>query len=116
MQAQSSSDISAKVVEYTLSKEGKRVKRGECWDLVAEALDYAGANWQRPGDFGEKINYEKNPVMPGDIIEFKNTKFDMPDRSSYHMPQHFAIITAVSDAGNFTIDLFMFFNDFFYNI
>lgn len=102
--AQSATDVHTKIVEYTLSKEGKRVNRGECWDLVAEALDYAGADWQRPRGFGEKIDYEKDPVLPGDIIEFRKARFEAPDRrSGYEMPEHFAVIVEVQGPGRFRI-------------
>jgi hypothetical protein len=102
--AQSTSDVHTRIVEYTLSKEGKRIKRGECWDLVAEALDYAGANWQRPRGFGEKVDYEQEPILPGDIIEFRKARFERPDgRSGYEMPEHFAVIVEVPGPGRYLI-------------
>jgi hypothetical protein len=91
-QSQVSVDVGESIVAYAMSKEGKKVKRGECWDLVAEALDDAGADWARPDNFGESVQWQNEDLLPGDIIEFRNVKIKSPDRYSLEMPQHFAIV------------------------
>lgn len=91
------------IVSYAMSKEGKKVKRGECWDLVAEALDDAGAKWTRPDKFGEKVDWESERVQAGDIIEFRNVKIKRPDRYSIEMPQHFAIVVTQLDNRQYRI-------------
>ena len=86
--------VGDKIVEYTLSKEGKKIDRGECWDLVSEALNRSGANWDPPTGFGDKIDYTKDEVLPGDIIELKNAKISA-DNWTYQFPQHYAVIVEV---------------------
>ncbi len=93
-------------MERNLEKEEERkikVKRGECWDLVAEALDHAGAKWVRPDKFGARIDWEKERLEAGDIIEFRNVKIKSPDRYSLEMPQHFAIVVSQLDNKQYRI-------------
>ena len=87
-------DVNQRMVEYTISKEGKKVDRGECWDLVANALDRSGAQWDPPRGFGEKYDPSKVKVKAGDIMEFKNVKLQ-GDTWAFVFPQHFAIVTEV---------------------
>ena len=53
----------------------KKVDRGECWDLVAFALNYAEAKWKAPLEFGTIVNHQKDELKPGDIMTFANTEF-----------------------------------------
>ena len=86
--------VNEQVVAYTLSKEGKKIDRGECWDLIANALDESNAKWDPPRGFGEKYDPQKKDVQPGDIIEFKNVKLQ-GDNWAFVFPQHFAVITEI---------------------
>jgi hypothetical protein len=99
------SSVEAKIVEYAHSKLGKKVGKGECTDLVNEALRIAHA---RPGDFTDAANYHwghsrgqlKTGIKPGDIIQFENCVFKSTQtltnggtRSSEQtMPHHTAIV------------------------
>ncbi|MFZ1333710.1 MAG: hypothetical protein WAR83_16070, partial [Flavobacteriales bacterium] len=38
-------ELNQHIVAYALGQEGKKVGRGECWDLAAEALNSGGATW-----------------------------------------------------------------------
>lgn len=56
---------------------GKKVDRGECWDLAAGALAYSGAYFDRSSKktvtiYGRLLNYKKEEVMAGDLIQFEN--------------------------------------------
>jgi hypothetical protein len=58
-----------KIVEYVNTVIGKKVGRGECWDLANEALTYANARWEFPTKFGRAIDYKKEQVLAGDLIQ-----------------------------------------------
>ena len=97
------SDVSSAILDYTNQKMGKKVKRGECWDLVSEALDYANADWDPPTGFGKRLDLEANEVQPGDIIEFKNVRIVTPDRQTLEAPQHYGVIMEVLDNKKYII-------------
>ncbi|WP_258542876.1 CHAP domain-containing protein [Parvicella tangerina] len=90
------------VVEYAVDHLGKKIDRGECWDLVAFALDDVEAEWQSPFDFGEKINYKTTALQPGDIISFDGVKFES-DNGYVTFPMHYAIVYKVTDKDHLTI-------------
>lgn len=83
---------------------GKKVGHGECWDLAAEALNSAHAQWDGFYGFGTKV--QPTEALPGDIIQFEGVQVEVrsPDsirRESYG--HHTAIVTAVLAPGVFTI-------------
>ncbi|MCD6067351.1 MAG: hypothetical protein K0S33_2177 [Bacteroidetes bacterium] len=83
--------VADKIVAYSLSNMGKKVDRGECWDLAAFALNNAGAKWDGSLNFGTKIDFKTNPLLPADILQFENVKFKGQYYSST-FPQHTAIV------------------------
>lgn len=87
--AQSKAD---RILTYTDSVMDKKVSRGECWDLVAGALDYVEADWNPPLEFGEEILPKKQKIKAGDIITFKNVRFDLPTNEWLTFGEHFAIV------------------------
>ncbi len=85
-----------KVLEYTKSVIGKKVDRGECWDLANRALEYAGASWDGAYKYGQLINHKKTKALAGDIIQFSNVKVKYKKGNSTFVesyPHHTAIIT-----------------------
>ncbi|MCB9197066.1 MAG: CHAP domain-containing protein [Flavobacteriales bacterium] len=90
------------IVEYAVKNLGKKVDRGECWDLVAFALDNAKAEWQMPFDFGDKFDYQKETIKPGDIISFDNVRFES-DNGYMTFPMHYAIVYKVIDKDHIEI-------------
>ena len=92
-----------KIIEYCELNMGKKIDRGECWDLLKYALDFAKADWSAPLDFGEKINYKVQDILPGDIVQFKNAKFVYENGSNMNMPHHFAIVYKVNGSGQYTL-------------
>ncbi len=100
--SQKTSIVNKKVMEYTKKMIGKKVDRGECWDLVAKALDFAQAAWTRPKGFGKVLNLEKDNVKEGDIISFNNVKFELPN-SWMTFPKHYAVIYKVYSFGDYQI-------------
>ena len=95
-------EVNQKVVEYCKSKVGTQVDRGECWDLAKFALDYAHAKWNPPYNYGEKFNYKKGGLLPGDIIQFENVTFKW-DLGAMSFPHHTAVVMEVKGDGKITI-------------
>jgi hypothetical protein len=81
--------VPQKVLAFAKKNMGKKVDRGECWDLANMALNDAGANWKSPYEFGTKTNI--NQTQAGDIIQFTDTKLKFPF-GSMSFPKHTAIV------------------------
>lgn len=92
-------DVNAKVLEYCKKSMGKKVGRGECWDLAKFALDYAQAKWEPPYNYGEVVNPKTTQILAGDIIQFEKVK--TTDGTVY--PHHTAIVFEVLGKDNFLI-------------
>lgn len=86
-----SSDVTDKIVAYCLDHVGKKVDRGECWDLAAAALNHAGAKWSPPFNFGTKYDYKKEVIQAGDIIQFERVTISIPN-GEYNIPHHTAVV------------------------
>lgn len=83
-----------KVLEYCEQQMNKKVDRGECWDLARFALDHADADWKSPYDFGDKVNFKKDKIYPGDIIQFENVKLTFKNGYATY-PHHTAVVYKV---------------------
>ena len=84
-----------KIVEYVTTVVGKKVGRGECWDLANEALTYANAKWKFPTTFGKAIDYKKEPLLAGDLIQITNVVMESRTDTSlvrWKMVEHTAIV------------------------
>ncbi|MFN6943968.1 MAG: hypothetical protein ACK4ND_03405 [Cytophagaceae bacterium] len=95
-------ELNQKILEFVKSKINQKVGRGECWDLAAEALNSYGAIWDGKYKYGRKVNPKKEPVYPGDIIQFEKIELTyVKDGCKYKesMPHHTAIIYAVKGDG-----------------
>lgn len=87
------------VLQYAQSKLGQQVGRGECWDLVDQALRAAGA--QPPGQgslgsyqFGDVVPLDK--VLAGDVLQFEGVVFKgAKGNGTYtnNFPHHTAIVS-----------------------
>ena len=100
--AQDTSLINKKVVSFCEKNIDKKVGNGECWDLAKESLNFAGATWTPPYEFG-KIILPTNAVLPGDIIQFEKVKIVYPDKSWKELPHHTAIVYKVISRGKYII-------------
>jgi signal peptidase I len=94
--------VPSKVLSFCEKNMGKKVGKGECWDLAKEALDFASAEWTPPYLFGKKLT-KKELVKAGDIIQFENVKIIYPDKSWKELPHHTAIIYKVISPGKYII-------------
>jgi hypothetical protein len=90
----------AKVLEYVNTVIGKKVDRGECWDLANKALTFANAQWTFPTTFGKPIDYKTEIVLAGDIIQINNVVMESKTATSitrWKMTEHTAIVYEVLD-------------------
>lgn len=97
-------NINNKIIEFVNSVMGKKVGRGECWDLAQAVLDYYSADWKRPTYFGIPLNPEKDNIIPGDIIQMYNVRLEYNNKIEYFgLPEHTAIVYKVISKNNFKI-------------
>lgn len=89
------------VIEAAKPYIGRKVGKGECWDLIKVVLDEAQADWDGFEGFGKKVNPKTDCLSPGDIVMFKGVLFEgeAADGSTYSfsMPNHYAIIMGITD-------------------
>jgi len=94
--------LNKKIIEYVNTVIGKKVDRGECWDLANQALTRINAKWDHQYVYGRKINPEKEKVYPGDIIQFKNVKISYREGNTVRfeeMKHHTAIVYTIIKPG-----------------
>lgn len=107
----------AQVVNFAIDRMGQRLGRGECFDLADQALRNAGA--KSAADFGtvvENADYvwgnqvNLSNVQPGDIIQFRNYRYDRTidtetrtDTDFQERPHHTAIVERVGADGAITV-------------
>ncbi|MEZ4806840.1 MAG: CHAP domain-containing protein [Flavobacteriales bacterium] len=98
--------VNERVVAFVMAHEGKKVGRGECWDLAAEALNSAGADWDGSYGFGALVAWREDEVLPGDIVQFENVRVEHRTENAIHTERytkHTAVVVAVHGRGEFTI-------------
>jgi len=98
--------INQRIIDHVLAQEGKKVGRGECWDLAADALNTAGAKWDGMYKYGEVVDWKKNEVLPGDIVQMADVQVEhkegnMSRREFYG--KHTAVVIAVRGRGDFSL-------------
>ncbi|MEP1097360.1 MAG: hypothetical protein ABJG78_19745 [Cyclobacteriaceae bacterium] len=106
-------ELNAKVIEFVDKNMGKKVDRGECWDLAAGALAFANAYFDRSSIknamiYGKGLNPLKDEILPGDMIQFKKVKMKWKEgnttyQSALGMPDHTAIVYKVNGPGDYEI-------------
>jgi hypothetical protein len=98
--------LNKQIIEFVNSKIKKRVGRGECWDLAAEALQLTNAKWNGKYKYGKEVFYQSECIFPGDIMQFEGVKVKyVKDGFEYKekMSHHTAIIHEVKGKGNFVL-------------
>lgn len=104
--AQSLSDTPEAVARYAEAHLGRKVGRGECWDLAQHALNEAGARWDGYYGFGEKLDTTTVPVQRGDVVQFEGVVVERRTGSSLTqetMGHHTAIVLSVGASGRYTL-------------
>ncbi|HKL09361.1 MAG TPA: hypothetical protein VJ896_11345 [Bacteroidales bacterium] len=99
-------ELNRQIVEYVKTVIGKKVDRGECWDLANQALQKVDADWDRSFVYGNPVDPEKDEIFPGDIIQFENVVIKYKKENAYYtetMGQHTAIVYKVKKEGVYEI-------------
>jgi len=98
--------LNLQIIEFVNSKMNKKVGKGECWDLANEALTLVQAKWDGKLQYGRKLDYNKECIYPGDIIQFENVKVKYTENKITYqeaMPHHTAIIYEVKGTGDYVL-------------
>lgn len=98
--------LNKKIVAFVKNTIGKRVGKGECWDLAAEALNACSAKWDGNYEFGKKINPAEECVYGGDVIQFENIELVYEKNKAFYresMAHHTAVIISVKSKNKFII-------------
>jgi hypothetical protein len=96
------SEIQREVVNFAADSIGRKIGRGECWDLADQALRAAGAEPPKGYTFGDRIPLSE--IQPGDILQFTSARFDEPGYwTIMGMPNHTAVVHAVGDTRAFIL-------------
>ncbi|MEO6305714.1 MAG: hypothetical protein ABIP51_21365 [Bacteroidia bacterium] len=98
--------LNKQIIAFVKTKIGKKVGKGECWDVAAEALNSTGAKWDGSYVFGKEVNYKKDCVFPGDIMQFEGItlKYDMDGKHYMEkMAHHTAIVYEVKGREEFVL-------------
>jgi len=66
--------LNKQIIEYVKTTIGKKIDRGECWDLANQALTRTDADWNHEYKYGKLLNPKKDTIYPGDIIQFEGVK------------------------------------------
>lgn len=67
-------ELNKKIIEYVKSTINKKIDRGECWDLLNEALKKVDADWDHRFKYGILLDPKRDVVFPGDMIQFEGVK------------------------------------------
>lgn len=95
-------EIQRGVVNFAADNIGRRIGRGECWDLADQALRAAGAEPPKGYTFGTPVPLDE--IQPGDILQFTAARFDEPGYwTIMGMPNHTAVVHAVGDTRAFIL-------------
>ena len=98
--------LNAKIIAFVDKNIGKKVGRGECWDLAQIPLDEYHADWDGQYNYGKKIDYKKDKILPGDIIQFEKVVIKQQEGNKFiitNLPHHTAIVYEVLGDGIFKI-------------
>ncbi len=100
--------LNQKIVAYVATTIGKKVDRGECWDLANQALKQNEAMWDWAYEYGQLIDPLKETVFPGDIIQFENVEVKYKKGNATYtetMDHHTAIVYRVINQENKIFEL-----------
>lgn len=99
-------ELNREIIEYVESVIGKKVDRGECWDLANQALKKAEADWDKAFVYGNLKDPKNDEIFPGDLIQFENVVIKYKEGNTTFtetMGQHTAIVYQVKKKGIYEI-------------
>jgi len=94
--------LNKQIVEYVKTTIGKKVDRGECWDLANQALTRNNAEWDLEYKYGKLLNPKNDTIYPGDVIQFEGVKVKYKKGNTTYtesMEHHTAIVYRVIGKG-----------------
>lgn len=98
--------LNRRIVDYVQAHMGKKVDRGECWDLAAGALNESGATWDGFYGFGTVVDWRKDEILPGDIVQFENVGVEHREGNGIRREtfvKHTAIVVEVQGRGTYVL-------------
>jgi hypothetical protein len=98
--------LNQNIVDYVTTQIGKKVDRGECWDLAYEALTQNNCKWDGRYAYGKRLNQRTDSIYPGDIIQFEDVIIKYQEKNMMYKetyPHHTAIIYQVLGKGVYKI-------------
>lgn len=98
--------LNKEIVDFVQKHLKQKVGRGECWDLAAQPLNELGASWNKEYEFGLKVDYRRDCIYPGDIIQFEGAVIKTQTGNltiTSVFDHHTAIIFKVNGEGKFVI-------------
>lgn len=104
-QCDSIEPLNLQIYELAKAKLGKKVDRGECWDLAKYVLEKTECEWDGMYKFGRELSSDEC-VMPGDIIQFKNVKIKYKKGNTTYteaMTHHTALVHEVKSENEFVL-------------
>jgi uncharacterized protein (DUF2147 family) len=94
-QRKKAEEIPIQLVAFCKDNLGKQVGNGECWTLADQAFRACGI--KRPTNdlrvWGRKIDFEKEKLQEGDIVEYRTAKFS---NGTWTGPEHTSVIVKAS--------------------
>lgn len=98
--------LNARVIQFVNKNIGKKVDKGECWDLAFRALEAADAKLIDTYIFGEVVK-KGQVVYSGDIIQFEKVRLVTEQKDGtiiiQDIPHHTAIVYEVLGNLNFSV-------------
>ena len=94
--------LNKQIIEYVKTTIGKKVDRGECWDLANQALTRINADWDLEYKYGKLLNPKEDMIYPGDLIQFEGVKVKYKKGNTTYtesMEHHTAIVYRVIQRG-----------------
>lgn len=67
--------VSKSIVDYAISKKGIKVGNGQCWTLVDHAFKNLRLTRFDIREWGPKVDWRNETILPGDLVEFEKTRF-----------------------------------------
>jgi hypothetical protein len=98
--------LNQKIVDYVTTQIGKKVDRGECWDLAYQGLTQNDCEWDGRYAFGKKLNPRTDSIYAGDILQFEKVIIKYKEKNIIYQesyPHHTAIIYQVMGKGYYKI-------------
>lgn len=99
-------ELNKQIIDFVNANMNRKVGRGECWDLAAQALNAYDARWDKRFRYGQEVDPKKDCIYPGDMMQFENIELEYTQGKKHFkekMAQHTAIIYEIKGTGDFVL-------------